>query len=120
MGLDQAPSQGQAQTGSRVLLVTPRIDLLEFREQARQMPGRDANAGVLHLEQEVPLVIRGGANRHAHGVRREFDGVGQEVVQNLLEPYRIENDGVESWIDLGDECNAFAPDARMRMSPTPP
>ena len=98
--LHQAAGQRQAQAGALVLLAVAVVELLEFDEQPRQIVGGDADAGVLDLDAEGQRPGSAGTQRDPTAFGRELDGVGQVVVEHLLEACRVEHQAVQRRIDV--------------------
>ncbi len=88
------------------------VGLVEGREQAGQLVGRDADALVLHVEAHQELGAEGvfepGAQQDA-AVLGELDGVAGEVQQHLLQPQRIAAQGTHQLgSDLDVEAESLA------------
>ena len=79
----QVTRDRQPQTGAAVTAVTGAIDLMEGVEDRLVLVGRDADAGVTDCEDDttVLLLVDGQADFSVLG---ELDGVGQQVLQDLL------------------------------------
>ena len=89
--LDEALHDRQPEAEAAVLARRRRVALPEPLEQVRNELRLDADAGVGHadldvgvhaLEQDLDLAV----------LRRELDGVGQQVPDDLLKPARIAGD----------------------------
>jgi len=89
--LGEPLGQRQAEARSLVALVGAGVELLELDEQLGHVLRRDADPGVFDLEAERVLPLGGGADRHLPFLGRELDGVGEEVVEDLLEAVRVEH-----------------------------
>ena len=85
------------------------VGLFERLEQLRQLIRGDADAGVVHEEQELRLVLVFGKMEvaavpdlqvDAPARRREFDGVAHQVGQDLLQAPRIAASGVEGSMSI--------------------
>jgi hypothetical protein len=76
-------TQRQAEAGAPVALVQRRRELGEVGEQASQLFGGNADAGIAHAEQDHPV---GGTRRDAHlAAGGELQCIGNEVAQDLRE-----------------------------------
>ena len=100
----QLTADRQAEAGAAVFAARPGIGLLERLEDQPLFLGCDADAGVDHLDREglrhrpqdrmagrPPCLDHGHAHRHLAS-RRELERVRQQVLENLLQPFRIARD----------------------------
>src|SRR5581483_5433844 len=72
----------------------------------------DADAGVTHSQLQISTLVRPGKNVHRPPLVREFDAVGQQIVEDLLELLRIQPDRLEFRRRLRGHANPlFARDA---------
>ena len=97
----QLAADGQAQAGAAVLARGAGVGLLERLEDEPLLLGRHADARVLDGEGDDLLGLaqhrvidaparRGEADADIHmALRRELDGVGEQVLEDLLEPLRV-------------------------------
>ena len=84
--LDDALGDGEAQAGAAELARGAAIGLLEFVEDARLLSGRNADAGVANLEDDLAC-IRAGLDDDANAAGLgELDGVAGKIEQHLAEP----------------------------------
>ena len=90
--LGQPAREGQPEAGAGVLFGGPGIELLKFDEQLLDVRRRDAGSVVLDLQAEMRGALRSRADLDAAAERRELEGVGKEIVDDLLEPRGIEED----------------------------
>ncbi len=89
---DQPARDGQAQAGTAVLAAGGGVGLLERLEDARELLGRHADAGVLHLEAQPQALGLGRQRPHAQcDVARigELDRVAGKVQQHLTEAQQV-------------------------------
>src|SRR5688572_33475004 len=84
MQLDEASRQGEAEPRSFGLASVVAPDLLELLEHRGMVLGRNADAGVAHLNFHAPIERLCG-NADLAAVRRELHRVGQQVDHDLLE-----------------------------------
>ncbi len=102
----QLAADGEPESGAAVLAAGAAVGLLEGLEDDLLLVGGDADARVGHREgddeflgaQVLALVAqcpgRPAADGEGHPpVARELEGVGQEILQNLLEPLDVGLDG---------------------------
>src|SRR5688500_20054780 len=85
LGFDDALGERQAQTGSGVPLGRASIELLKLDEQPAHVLRLDADPGILHVYAELVVAQGGDAHLDLTAVGRELDGVGQEVIEDLLQ-----------------------------------
>ena len=84
MHLDETAAERQAEAGA---LVAPRVgavQLLELPKQLGQVLGLDPDTGVADRDQQLLRAVPDGQG-DGPGRRCELDGVGEEVVEHLLE-----------------------------------
>ncbi len=84
----QVAGNGQAKAGTAITAVAGAIDLVEGAEDCLLLVGGDADAGIAHGEDDAGarLVTDVQADLAALG---ELDGVGQQVLENLLQPLAV-------------------------------
>ena len=87
MQLDQLAGHGEAQPGAAVHAGHGAIALFEGLEDGLLAVGRDADAGIRHLDLDA-RAARTRANGHATAFG-ELDGVADQVVQDLLQPVLV-------------------------------
>ena len=97
----QLAADGEAEAGAAVLARGAGVGLLEGLEDEPLLLRRDADAGVLHGEGDHLLGLgqhrvigaparRGKADANLDvAMRRELDGVGQQVLEDLLQALRV-------------------------------
>src|SRR2546423_11607071 len=85
---DNGPGNRKPQTGARGSRGASRVHLVEPVEDVRDVLRRDARTVVRHREDRC-VVARLGAQLDAAAIRRVPYGVGDEVLDDLLEPVRI-------------------------------
>ena len=94
--LDEAPADGQAQAGAAEAPRGGGVGLRERLEQHVELLGRDADAGVAHLEAQrrpvVPLVHEPDGHRHLAALG-ELDGVADQVGEDLAQAPRVAAQG---------------------------
>ena len=121
--LDLAPEQTrelaadrQAESGAAVLAAGARVRLLERFEDDALLVVRDADPGVRHFEgrdrrgrrqcrviRRPAAADRGDVQPHA-ALRRELEGVGEQVGEDLLQPLRVgRDDAAQARVDLDFE-----------------
>ncbi len=107
MQLDEPARQREAEAGPFVLLRVIAADLAELLEYGRLVRRGDADAGVANGNHRLSIVE---PRRYvdAAAVRRELDGVRQEIEQDLLELALVGHDVAELRIDLLRERDAVA------------
>src|ERR1700693_1669617 len=88
MELRKPLRQGQAKTGSFLLASVAFIELLELREQPVKVWRRDAYPGIGNCTLD-PRFDLTSPDRYASAGRGEFDRVGHEIEQHLLQLYRV-------------------------------
>ena len=125
----QLAADRQAEAGAAVLAAGAGVGLLECLEDDPLFFLRDADAGVRHLERHdagsaledrmvgAPAGCR-RRHREAHpALLGELEGVGEEVLEHLLEPLRVGDDGTaQIGIDLDIEGQL----AVLRLMPERP
>ena len=84
----EARRQDEAKTGSFLLPPRARIHLMELCEEVAQVILRDPDTGVGHSYLD-PHFDTSHRNLDATPARREFDGVGDQVQQHLLDFGRV-------------------------------
>src|SRR5262249_11954294 len=82
--LDQAPGEGQAEASARVAASRRALELLERLEDALLVLRRDARARVRDHDLDGSLQAM-GRDVDPSALRSELHGVGEQVVQHLLE-----------------------------------
>src|SRR5205823_6952880 len=80
--LDDPPGEGQPEPGARVLLGRACVELAELHEQLVDVLGANADAGVLHLDAELPGALLPDTDRDAPFLGRELEGVREVVVED--------------------------------------
>ena len=88
----QALADGQAQAGAAELARGGDVRLAEGLEKARKHLGRDADAGVAHLEAQRHALACARLFGHGNGdlaVPSELDGVVAQVQQHLAQSRRV-------------------------------
>ena len=83
--LHEPACQRQAEPGAFLLGLVIAADLAKLLEHLFLVFRRDADAGVADGNFETALRPRARASRDASAVRRELDGIGQQIDQDLLE-----------------------------------
>ena len=105
---DDAPRNREAKAGAAELAVGAAFGLLELQEDARLLLGRDADAGVAHLEHD--LVAHGARLDHdadATGLG-ELDRIAGEVEQHLAQACGIAGDALrQRLVDVGGDFEAL-------------
>ena len=66
----------------------------------------DANASI-HHPQLRQLLALAECNRHLTAVRRELDGIGEQVPDHLLQPIGIARDRCHVWVKVKRDLNLF-------------
>lgn len=111
----QFAADGEAEAGATIFARGAGVGLLEGLEDVLLLLRSDADAGVLDGEADdsrglaeygVVRAPAGGGHVHAHfhfAVRGEFHGVGEQVLENLLEPLRVAVHGLRQ---VGGELHA--------------
>src|SRR5688500_1876618 len=82
--LDEPPRQCQAEARALVPLRRTTIELLKLDEQAPEVRGLNADAGVFDLEPKLLCAVGHGSNRDASTFGRELERVRHVVVCDLL------------------------------------
>lgn len=85
MEFGEGLGQGQAEAGSLVFSVEIAIDLLERGQRLGNVGQGDTDTGVGDLEYITVVPAKPDLDRHTAAGRRELDGIGQQVDQDLLE-----------------------------------
>ncbi len=88
----QLPGDGQAQAGSAVLAGHRAVGLIEGAKNALLFGQRNADAGIAHLELQTVTVrprFQKDQPQHHFALLGEFDGVAQQIAQNLSQAPRI-------------------------------
>src|ERR1700685_4505402 len=82
---------GQRQTQPRAFHIARerRSDLAEWLQRRLDELRRDADARIGHRKLKAALVAALDADAHRATRRGEFDGIGEEVEQNLLHPQAV-------------------------------
>ena len=86
MQFGQRLGQGKPQTGALGGVLHAVLDLLERQQDAAQVAGFDAGAGIGDGDLYAAAVFDAGIQGDAAAGRGELDGVGQQVEENLLQP----------------------------------
>mmetsp|Transcript_21109 Transcript_21109/g.81934 ORF Transcript_21109/g.81934 Transcript_21109/m.81934 type:complete len:515 (-) Transcript_21109:2778-4322(-) len=86
--LGQRAADGQAEAGAAVLPRGAGLGLLVALEQPPQRLGRQSDARVAHLKDE-PVCAAPPHDQPHLALRRELDGIGQQVQQHLAQPGRV-------------------------------
>src|SRR2546423_9046046 len=85
LSLDNMLRKSQTQACTLELLGVAAIQLLKLDEEALLVLWSDAHAGILHFKTKGILTFRSDANLYMPFFGGKFDGVGEIVVQNLLQ-----------------------------------
>src|SRR3989442_9980304 len=88
----QLATDREPEPGAAVLAAGAAVGLLERLEDDSLLVGRDADAGIADREGHRARVARRDAQAHG-ALLRELEGVGDEVLQDLLQARRIGADG---------------------------
>src|SRR6185437_6076192 len=92
--LGQPLAQRKPEPGTGVLLGDAGVELLEFDEQTFEIRGRDADPGIFDTEPEVrPVVGDLRADNDTAARLGKLQRVGNVVVENLLQPGSVDDDG---------------------------
>mmetsp|Transcript_14956 Transcript_14956/g.58599 ORF Transcript_14956/g.58599 Transcript_14956/m.58599 type:complete len:262 (-) Transcript_14956:418-1203(-) len=86
--LNKRPADGQAHAGAAKAPRRAGLQLPEWREQARQLLGGDADAAVPHPQPPGAVVVQSRRQPHLAG-RRELDRVDQQFGDQLGQPSRV-------------------------------
>ncbi len=92
MDLGQRLGERQAEAGAVAAAGERGLHLAEGLEHLFHLIGRNADAGIGDLDDDAGIVVDRPAQRHAAALRREFQRVGQEVEEDLLELALIGDD----------------------------
>ena len=92
MGLDNRLGDGQAEADARDRALGRRARPVEALEQPVLLRGRDADAGVLHLDERL-AVVRRQPHADAPTLGGELHGVGYEVVEHLSQSVAVAGHG---------------------------
>ena len=117
----QFAADGETQTGSAVFAAGAGIGLLERFEDELLFFGRDADSGIADRNGHRALSERAApddpsdhpsrdaADRHRDmTLRREFEGIRQQVLQDLLQPFRVGRERRrQRRIDIDAECQVL-------------
>src|SRR2546421_11621575 len=85
LSLDNMLRKSQTQACTLEPLGGAAIKLLKLDEEALQVLWSDAHAGILHFKKKGILTLRSDVNLYMPFFASKFDGVGEIVVQNLLQ-----------------------------------
>ncbi len=85
MDFDKRLGEGQAEAGPFILAVESAIDLLEGSQRFGNVLKRNPDAGIDDLEYVAAFGARPSPERDLTAGRGEFDRVGQQIDQDLLE-----------------------------------
>ena len=107
LGLDDAFGQSQTKTCSLILPGGIGVELLEINKESLDILRQDADAGVLYLQDEGLLVLGPDSDSDPPLFRRVFDGIGEIVVEYLLELRRVESQFAQGRIDLHFHVDAL-------------
>ncbi len=89
--LGEFEGKGESQSGALVLAIEATLDLVEGFEKAGQVFGGDPDAGV--GDGKFEAIALGGYVERDGAAIGEFDGVGQEIEQDLFEAAAIGTTG---------------------------
>ncbi len=110
---DQPFGDGEAQAGAAMSPGRGGVPLLKRLEQKWKCVGRDAHSGVADQELELVQVVLHRRRRHLEGdvaFVGEFDGIADEIEQNLPHAGGIAEEGARHvGLDEGDEVDLVAP-----------
>src|SRR6478735_665418 len=86
---------GQSETEPRALVALgcARIQLLKLDEQPGDVLRRNADPGIADVDAKMVLTFGIDADSHGSLLRRELDGVGEIVVEDLLDARRVDHHG---------------------------
>src|SRR6516165_5708216 len=103
MGLDNSAADRQANTHAVALVGDKGLE--ELRDQFR----RDSGAGVGHADGDHLVVAGCGGNDELASLRRlhGFDGIAQQVQQNLLNLHLIDQDEIHGRIELKPDTDTL-------------
>src|SRR5439155_22697650 len=105
--LDQVAGDGQPEAQSAVLLRDRRVALVKALEDVGQDVGGDADPGVPH--DDLGVVSRApGDHRHTAAVGGELDRVGEQVLEDLLEPGGVAPDREGAGLPLNLDADPLA------------
>src|SRR6478752_4223837 len=97
--VDHPPRDRQAE--AEALLLARLAAPVEALEDALQLPGGDAGAGVNYLQDDFALFVMTAANGNGAGRWRVLEGVGEEADHHLPQQGRIAG-GSEIGLDVDD------------------
>ena len=110
MGLGDSLGQVQPETGALELLARAGIELVELGEQAVDLPGRNADPGVLDVYAKEIRVLGRDVDGDAAALAGELARVRQVVVEDLLHPRRIGRDDLDLRLDTHAHLQALVGD----------
>ena len=116
-------ADGQAEAGSAEASARGRVGLCEGLEDAGELLGGDADAGVRDVKAELRRPARaGGRLNELHGQRdaaqlREFDRVGEQVQEHLFNPPVVAVNFIYFITDFKFQSNMFFFQQRVLMWP---
>ena len=118
-GGDDPLGNGEAEAGAAMLARRRAVGLFEFLENAIEIVGRDAGAGVAHREADGRLGA--GRRRHRHVDQHaaavgELDGVADQIEQQLAQATRVgRHDRRHVGRDVTADADAFGIGARRQQ-----
>ena len=92
MGAYHRVDQGQTEARSFVFARQRAVDLRERLEHLLDRFGRESDAGVAHRNGKTTVVRAMRPHCYASAVRREFDRIGEQVHQHLLDHALVAGD----------------------------
>ena len=105
MQFDQALDQREAEAGSVVLAAERAVHLPEWREGLLHMLRRDADPVVRHPNPKA-VALQGAADGDLSAGRREFQGIGHEVDENLADLPLVGPEMGQGALDVGFDGQA--------------
>ena len=90
----------QAQSRAFVTARRAGFELFKLLENSLQVLRFDADTGVIDHQLEAVRVVRRSDDFHLAAIVGEFDRVGEQVVENLLELLLVERDVAELWCNV--------------------
>jgi len=107
VGFDEGPADGESESEAAELTIDEVSALFEGLEEVGEGVGVDAHAGVGDLDLDGAIWGIGCGEGDGAAVRGEFDGVGEEVPEDLLEACEVAADGVVGGVELEVELEVF-------------
>ena len=112
MHLDEMPDDREPEAEAAGLARRSGIRLAKALEDVRQEIGADADAGVADDDLDVRVDAL-EPHLDPAALRRELDGVGQQVPHDLLQPIGIARDRTDARIEDGLEAHALGVGGRL-------